>query len=75
MISFVGLISMLAGILLMGVGVRIGKSSLDRDDPEWRANADRIYKVLTKGGAMLAGLGFLLIIGRFLLSYLGVSIE
>jgi hypothetical protein len=67
MISFVGLISMLTGILLMSLGVRIGKSSLDRDDPEWRANADKIYRVLAKGGAMLAGLGFLLLIVRFLL--------
>ncbi len=75
MISLIGLLSMITGILLMGLGLRIGKSGMNRDDPEWRAGADKIYKLLGRGGAILGGLGFLLLMLRFLLGNLGVSLE
>jgi uncharacterized membrane protein len=75
MALFIGFALLLTGILLLAFGIRKGKAGLDKESPQERASAERFSGILSRCGGILAGLGFLLLILRFILNNLGVSLE
>jgi hypothetical protein len=75
MALFMGFVLLLTGVLLLAFGIRKGKAGLDKEGPQERANAKRFSGILISCGAILAGLGFLLLILRFIINNLGLSLE
>lgn len=74
MVLLIGFVLGLTGLLLWAFAIKRGQADLDRDSTE-RENAERFNRIVFMCGAILGGVGLLLIMLRFILRSFGVPLD
>jgi hypothetical protein len=74
-VTFIGIILLIGGPLLLTSAIRKTKGDLDMVDPQRRAKALKFDDLLATCGMILGGLGLLLLMLSFVLTHLWTYLE